>query len=150
MNLLNNVAFDNIIDETTAGTSDLDGLKVVDCFGYEGVCFIGIMDTVTAGGTLSMNASYSDSSGLTDMVSDTGTAVGSSAAGDTTDYEGKLLICDIHRPEKRYASVHVDRGTQDAEIRVIAIRYGSHAMPVAQSTEQYGVLDGEVFVRPTT
>jgi len=150
MSLLYNCAFDNIQDETTAGATDLNGLKVVDCAGYEGVCFIGIMDTVTAAGEIQLYAQYSDSTSTTDMVDDTGTAVGSTAATSTTDYTGKLLVCDIYKPMKRYVSAHVDKSAQNSEVRVIAIRYGNHKGPVAQSTEQYGVLEGGLFVSPST
>jgi len=150
MNISKSVAFDNIITQTTAGATDLEGEKVVDVSGYEGVAFIGIMDTVTAAGELQMYAQYSNSSSTTDMVDDTGTAVGSSAATATTDYTDKILVCDVYKPLKRYWSAHVDKATQNSEIRVIALRYGKHKGPVVQSTEQFGVLDAEVFVSPTT
>jgi len=150
MNLSKNCKFHNMILLSTAGTSDEEGVQVLDMQGYEGVCFVGIMAAVTAGGELQLYASYSDSTSTTDMVDDTGTSVGSTAATDTTDYTDKLLVCDIYKPLKRYVSCHLDKGTQNSETRVIAIQYGNHLGPVAQSTEQYGVLEANVFVSPTT
>lgn len=150
MNLSKCTKWHNIINQTTAGATDLEGLNVVDMEGFEGIMFIGIMDQVTAAGELQMYAQYSDSTSTTDMVDDTGTSVGSTAATDTTDYTDKLLILDISKPLKRYISCHVDKVTQASEIRVIAGQYGPKKLPVSQSTEQYGVLEAAVFVSPTT
>ena len=150
MNLLDGCKFHNMVIQTTAGATDLEGVNVVDMQGYEGMVYVGIIDTVTASGELQMYASYSDSTSTTDMVDDTGTCVGSTAATTTTDYDDKLLVLDISKPLKRYMSVHVDKGTQNSEIRVIGIQYGAHLGPVTQSTEQYGVLDSAVHVSPTT
>ena len=150
MNLSNYCAFDSIITQTTAGATDLEGEKVVDCAGYEGVLFIGQMNAVTASGELQMYAQYSNSSSTTDMVDDTGTAVGSTAATATTDYDDKLLILDVYKPLKRYVSVHIDKSAQNSEIHVVAVRYGAHKLPVEQSTEDFGVLEATVFVSPTT
>jgi len=148
MSLFDNCAFDNIIIQTSASATDLEGEKVVDLAGYDGVCFVGIMDTVTAAGEIQLYAQFSNSSSTTDMEDDTGTAVGSTAATTTTDYDDKLLVCDVYKPQYRYASAHIDKSAQNSEVRVIAIRYRGAKGPVEQSTEQYGVLDGAVFVSP--
>lgn len=150
MSLLYNCAFDTIITQTTAGTTDLEGEKVVDCAGYEGVLFIGKINAVTAAGELEMYAQYSDSTSTTDMVDDTGTRIGSTGAVTSTDWDDKLLLLDIYKPLKRYVSVHIDKATQASEISVVAIRYGYHGGDVSQSTEQFGVIDSGLFISPTT
>ena len=150
MNLLKNCAFDTIITQTTAGSTDLEGEKVLDMAGYEGVVFIGKINAVTASGELEMYAQYSDSTSTTDMVDDTGTRVGSTGAVTTTDWDDKLLVLDIYKPLKRYVSVHIDKATQASEISVVGIRYGAHKGPVTQSTDQFGVIDSGIFVSPTT
>ena len=148
MNLLKNASFGNIVVETTAGTTDVSPLRVFDMQGYEGICFIGQINAVTAAGLLQMSAAYSDSTSTTDLVTDTGTAVGSTST--TTDMDDKLLVLDIYKPLKRYVGVHIDRATQASEINVVGIQYGARKGPVSQSTDQYGVYDSDVDVSPTT
>lgn len=149
MNFIDNVKVTNSIVQTTAGTSDLEG-QVLDMQGYEGVAFVAIVDAVTAGGELQLYAAYGSSSESTSMVDDTGTCVGSTAASNTTDYDDACLVCDIYKPLKRYIRPHLDKGTQNSETRVIAIQYGPKKGPVTQSTGQYGTVDSDVFVSPTT
>jgi len=150
MNLLYNCAFDTIITQTTAGSSDLEGEKVLDMQGYEGVVFLGKINAITAAGELEMYAQYSDSTSTTDMVDDTGTRVGSTGAVTSTDWDDKLLVLDIYKPLKRFISVHIDKATQNSEISVVGIRYGARKGPVTQSTEDFGVIDSGLFVSPTT
>lgn len=151
MNLVKNCEFYNMIVQTTAGSSDLEGAHVLDMQGFEGVAFIAICDVVTASGEIQLYAQYSDSTSTTDMVDDTGTCVGTTATdSSTTDYSDSLLVCDVYKPLKRYVSCHLDKSTQNSETRVIAIKYRSHGGPTTQSTGQYGTIDSDVFVSPTT
>ena len=152
MNMLSNCAFNAIMSESTAGSTDVEGsaTMVVDVAGYEGVCFVGYCHTVTAAGILGMWAQYGISTSATDIIDDTGTIVGSTGATTSTDWTDKLLVLDIYKPTERYVSVHIDRATQPSAIDVIAIRYGAHKLEVSQSTDHHGVIDSGLFVSPTT
>lgn len=147
-NILKDGQFYNMIVQTTAGTTDLGPDLVLDTHGFNSVCWIGILDTVTAAGTAEMQHMHSDSTSTTDMVATTAAVAGSTAT--TTDMDDKLLVLDVHEPEKRYVSVKFDKATQNSETRAIGILYNAHTAPTSQSTDQYGVANSSFVQTPTT
>jgi len=152
MSLLNNVTVRQVIVQTTAGSTDLTpndaGGVVVDMQGYEGCLFLGVLDTVTAAGTVQLIPMHSDATSTTDLV-----AMSSYTAGTTAtvaEHDGQTIMLDVYKPLKRYLGVTVDKATQPTEIRVLAMPYNTHKGPVSQSTGTNGVLDPTLVVSPTT
>lgn len=151
--LLYNVTARQVIAQTTAGATDLTpndaGGVVVDTQGFEGVLFVGLLDTVTAAGTVRMYPMHSDSTSTTDLVACTGAAYIAGTTASTTSHDGQTIMLDVHKPQKRYLGVTVDKATQASEIRVLAIPYNSHKN-VSHSTGVNCVLDPTLAVSPTT
>jgi len=150
MNLVKNIGAFQHISQTTAGITDQTGANVIDTAGFEGVLFVGILDTITAAGTIRMYPRHSDSTGTGDQVACTGSAYIAGTTATTTDMETQLILLDVYKPLKRYVSVYVDKATQNTEIKVLALPYGARVSPVAQSSGQYGVVDSVVAISPTT
>ena len=150
MNLAYNAAAWAHIIESTAGTTDLTGVNVIDTQNYEGVLFVNIVNTVTAAGTVRMYPQHSDSTSTTDLVSCTGAAFIAGTTATTTDMTGQVILLDVYKPQKRYVGVYVDKATQATETNVIAIPYGNRKGPISQSTGQYGVISAVVAISPTT
>jgi len=150
MNLIKNIDAKTVILESTAGTSDLSSIAVVDMQGYEGCLFVGLLDTVTAAGTVRMYPRHSDSTSTTDLVSCTGAAYIAGTTASTTSHDGQTILLDVYKPQKRYLGVYVDRADQASQINVVAIPYGNRKGPITQSTGVYGVLDPTLAVSPTT
>lgn len=150
MNLVKNAAAQTLVLESTAGTTDIQGVSVVDMQGFDGCLFLGILNTVTAAGVVRMWPMHSDSTSTTDQVATTAAAGIAGTTASTTSHTGQVIMLDVAKPQKRYLSVYVDRATQASEINVIALPYSNHKGAISQSTGQYGVLDPTLTVSPTT
>jgi hypothetical protein len=132
LGFLKNCAVDFIEASATAGTSTLTS-DVLDMAGFDGICFIAILGDVTSGSVLLLtaltNSTNSDSGG---------TAVAGGTAGGTagaSDYDSKLLIVDVYRPQNRYAFCTLARGTQNAVVNgILAIRYHGRKCPITQGS----------------
>lgn len=149
-NLVQNIAAWNHIIQTTAGSTDLTGANVIDMQNFDGCLFVGIVDTVTAAGTIRMYPQHSDSTSTTDLVSTTAAANIAGTTASTTSHDDQLIMLDVYKPQKRYLGVYVDKASQNSEVRVIALPYNLRKGPISQSTEQYGVVDAVLSVSPTT
>ena len=154
MSLLNNIHAWNMIIQTAAGSMDLTsndgGGVLVDMQGYEGLLMLGILDTVTAAGTVRMYPQISDSTSTTDLVSCTGAAYIAGTTATAAGHADQIIALDVYKPLKRYVGVYVDKATQPTEIRVIGIAYKSHKGPVTHSTGASGMLDPTTALSPTT
>lgn len=140
--LLKNVRVDRTMNAVAAGTSDQTS-SAVDLKGFDGILWIVLFGTLTAGQVTSIKGQQSSDDGSTDGYSDIeGSASAALADGDSN----KMLLLDIYRPGKRYQKLVIDRGTQNAVIDgVIAIPYHAHNKPVTQGST---VSSSEVLVEP--
>lgn len=146
-NLIKNVKTIRLpLDTTTTytGTAGTTGLLTegVDTLGYEGVCFKIAFGAITSGAATSVKLQQSDDNGVSDGYSD---IVGSSQTVADTD-DGKIVLLDVHRPQKRYLCAAISRATQNATVDYMeAILYNGNQVPItADST----VASQEIFVSP--
>lgn len=122
----------------TAGTSDLTS-EGIDTLGFQSALLRVAFGTITSGAVTSIKAQQSDDDGASDAYSDlAGTA---QSVADTDD--NKVFEIEIHRPLKRYLTLIVDRGTQNAVVDYMeVILYNPVHAAVTQSsiiggTEQF-------------
>lgn len=149
MNLLKGAKFQTVFIDTTgtALSTDSTSTVIVDTQGFESVCYIGQLDTVTAAGDVGLHLYHGDSSGtfyqcdsdLTPFITTT-----------TTITDGSLVVLDVNKPVKRWHSIYVDRATQACRMDVVAVLYNPKEQPVTQSSTQYGVAASALAVSPTS
>ena len=121
----------------SAGTSDTQTGTEVDMFGFDSVCFIAMIGTITSTGVATLTAKNSDTSstygsGTVDSLTDpiSGSVVSASL---TTGDSGKVMVLDIHRPPRRYVRAQIARATANVVITgMVAILYNSHVAPVSE------------------
>lgn len=91
--------------------------------GFEVVMFIGIVGTITTGGTASLKAAQSsDDSSFSDLSG----VVGAGAAGGSD----KFLVLDVYKPLERYVRTTLTRAVANSIYGgTIAIQYGAHKRP---------------------
>lgn len=125
MNFSQDCKIIRVMNGAAAGTDDTLTGTHVDMSGFEGVTFIALIGTVTAGGTVKLHAeqgALSDDSDMADLA-DTQTATAAS---------NKLLVLDISNPMERYVRPVLDRATANVVVDgIVAILYGAHGRPVA-------------------
>lgn len=112
-----------------AGSTDITDASVIDTQGYEGVRFIFLFGTLTAGTVTSVAVAGKDTNSPTAGTDDlAGTGI---AVPDTES--GKAFIVDIGKPTKRYLRPHVKRATQNAVLSgIIAEMYDPRERPVTK------------------
>lgn len=115
-----------VANAAAAGTTDLSG-TAVDTRGYDGVCFVYGVGTLTANQVTSLKVEASDASGMGGAADITGAATSA-----LTDSDGnKLLVVDVRRPAKRYLRSVLLRETANAVVDFgIAILYRAVSKPV--------------------
>lgn len=153
--ILRECAVREMIPYTAAGSSTILSGRVLDMQGYEGVCFIAAIGTVTAGGVIQIRPRHGAVNSTTGMVTMTSYVSGTTLS--TTNMTRKCIVNDLYRPTKRYVSVNMHRATANAVIEgVVALQYGSKKKPVSQSTgtgtgvSGGGVIDSDFYTAPTT
>jgi len=150
-NLLNGAKFEVVhIDTTgTALSTDTTSLALVDMAGYDSLCYVGIVNTLTAAGDVGLEAYEASSSGGTYYALDTDYA-GAYKVTTTTGNDGTVIVLDIQKPLRRWSSVRVHRATQPARVDVVAIKYNAREYPVDNTTDNYGVGAEATVVSPTS
>ena len=153
MNLLKNTNF-TVMNrgDTALAATNVDSSVLVDMSGWDGICFVASIVEVTAGASTTAvklvprHSATNASTALTDLGS---TAVAGDATVSTGD-QGKALIVDVYRPQKRYMSVSVDKDGNGTSLvsPVIAIQYKGKKAPVTQSTTY--VYGSKQCISPTT
>ena len=126
-----------VSNAVAAGITDINctGLDMMDAANqarYEGVLFVCALGTLTATQVTKLKVQQSDDDGGSDAYDDLeGSATAAAADGDSN----KLLVCDVHRPTKRYVRAVVDRGTANAVVDgVVAVQYHGSRPPSVQSS----------------
>jgi hypothetical protein len=124
MNLIKNVKLSYPIqyNSETSSTS-----IAVDMQGYEGVIFA--LQVGTSGSTaITMHIECGSSSGMSDMVDQTGTSIISTSTGRT------MVASDFYKPIERYVRPVVIADTESV-YSVLAMQYGARMLPVSQSSD---------------
>jgi hypothetical protein len=148
-NLLNYCAFETCLLDTT-GTSLSTGTtstRIIDTRGYDGVCYVGLMNSSDATAkSVGIKLYHGDSSGTFYLCTTAAAAIVTSSS----DTKGSLVVLDVNKPVKRWHSIYAYRLTEGSRINIIAIKYKGKEFPVSQNSTQYGVHDSRVAVSPTS
>lgn len=140
--LLDETKILRVIDATAAGSTDVNGTGV-DTAGWDGVCFVALLGTLTATQVTALHAQYSDDNAVADDYTD---VAGSSAGPMGDDDDTDMLSLDILRPAKRYVRPVLDRATANAVVDgVIAILYRAREVP---TTPDARMIDSVKLVHP--
>ncbi|HEV7293490.1 MAG TPA: hypothetical protein VGN79_14340 [Devosia sp.] len=127
-NLLNNVEF--VVAEAPASAAQTEIVTdVIDMSGFHGVTFVAYLGDVTSGSVLGFVVDHSE-----DGVTGWDDLEGPLAhTADADDADGKMLVLDVVRPERRYLRARLTRNTQSAAINgIFAVKYGPSQAPVTQ------------------
>lgn len=124
-----------------AGTTDIEGAGL-DMANFEGVLMLVRAGVLTTGGTCTIKAQQSDDDGSSDAYSD---LEGTLQTLDVDADDEKTFFINVHRPQKRYVRLYVDRGTQNAVISSAHyLQYGPRVKPTTHGTN----VSGESFASP--
>ena len=127
-NLSKTVSLQQIVNATAAGTTDVTS-SAIDTQGYSGVLIVVSLGTLTSTTVPSVKAQQSSDDGSTDDYSD---LAGSKVAGDDT-MGNKLLVLDIHKPQKRYLKAIIGRATANTAVNAAwAVLYNPDLVPPTQ------------------
>ena len=133
MNLSKDVKITMVKDAAVSAGTALNS-DSVDMAGFEGVMFIGQIDTANAANFANAAQSSNDSS-FDDLA---GTKV---VPGDNDD----SFLIDIYKPGDRYVRCEIDRGgANTATGPIYAIQYGAAVKP----TSHGATIDAELHVSP--
>lgn len=111
---------------TTAATS-----TALDTAGFSGVRFLIALGAIVSGAVTSIKATQADDSGMSTNAED---LAGSGITVADTD-DNSVCIVDIYNPKRRYLTVTVSRGTQNATIDgIIAELYAGKKYPETADT----------------
>ncbi len=150
-NLLDGAKFEVVhIDTTgTAVSTETTSLALVDMQGYDSLCYLGIINTLTAAGDIGLEDYEADSSAGTYYALDTDYM--SYKVTTTTGDNKAIAILDIQKPLRRWHSIRVYRATQPSRMDVVAIKYNAREYPVDNSTSNnYSVVASQTVVSPTS
>lgn len=126
--ILKDCAIDLVKTNVAAGSSDITDAAEVDMAGYDGVIFIALLGTLTAGQVTKLRANGGNVSGTHAELA--GATTAAAADGDSNT----ALVVDVYRPIHRYMRPSVLRATQNAVVNgILAIRYKGSKAPVTQA-----------------
>lgn len=150
-NLLNGAQFQVVhIDTTgTAFSTDTTSTVLLDMKGYDAVCYVGFVNTLTAAGDVGLEVWEAASSGGTYYQLDTDYA-GAFDITTSTGTDGTVVVVDVQKPLRQWQSIRVHRATQPSRVDVIAIKYNARTYPVANTTDNYNVAASATVVSPTS
>lgn len=110
-NLTPNTAFSSVLAPQAAGQGSAN-TGHVDMAGFSSVTFISVLESVTAGGTVTLSVEQSDN------ASDWTALAGSVSLDDAG-----ILALEVHAPMARYIRAVINRADQNAETHgVLALR----------------------------
>lgn len=133
ISLLKEAKFMSGMNAQAAGVTTING-NGIDTAGFDGVCFVAHIGTLTAGQVTFMKVQMSNDNGVADAYADyggTGGKCGPMADGDSN----KCLVLDVFQPTKRWVRPVIVRGTQNAVIdSVVTILYRAMKQAPVQPT----------------
>lgn len=132
--LINEVKVTRVKNAVTAGTTDVT-CTTLDMAGWDGVLFLALLGDVTATSVLQFKIyTGSDSGGSGAALPTGGTATTAFTAG-ASDADNLILLGDAFRPQARYVTGVLLRGTANAVVDgIVAIQYRGRTEVVTQSS----------------
>jgi hypothetical protein len=105
-----------------AGATNVTTLTGVDMAGYDAVCFVICLGTITSGAATSAKAQ--SSSGAADGTGDAFADIAGSSVTIADTLSNKIVYVDVIRPVERWVRLAILRATQNAAIdSITAIQY---------------------------
>jgi hypothetical protein len=135
--LLNQSVITQVSNGSAAGQTAVNS-SVLDMSGFDGVCFIALLGTVTDASVLQLSA-YENTASSTSSPTPVAVTGGATSAFTASTSSNSVLITDVIRPSKRYVYCTLTRTAQNAVLNnIIAIQYRARAIPVSQPASVVG------------
>lgn len=130
MNALRDLKLTRVANAAAAGITEVD-TSILDMAGFEGVMFVCLLNTVTAGSVVTVTAQQNTANQTGGM------APIANASASVTDVGGassnQAIVLDVFRPLQEFVRAAVTRTTANAALDgVIAIQYAAHRKPTVQ------------------
>jgi hypothetical protein len=124
LNLLKDAKIIKVSNGATAGTSEVDG-SAVDMSGFNSVCYIVDLGTVTDGSVLTLQIQDGPTSSPTTNMTGASATFTASGSSNTT------MIVDVQKVQQRYNRAKFTRTTDNAVVNtILAILYNANSKPV--------------------
>ncbi|MRV72557.1 hypothetical protein GJ700_12650 [Duganella sp. FT92W] len=105
---------------------------IIDMQGYESVMFVAMLGDVLTTSAVSLRVAGADTNSSGAMALLTGSAGGTAGA---SDYDDKLLVLDVVKPNQRYLECQIFHVTANAPFDgILAIQYNPRSAPVTQGS----------------
>lgn len=136
MSILRDCAIVRVMTSQVAGTSDTLSSDIIDTSGYDGVTFLYALGDVTNTAVLTFRVQQNtanSTSGMATVLGDVAATAGAS------DYDNKLIVREVYRPQERYLRAQIVRATANAVVDgIIAILWKGRNSPVTQGSTVVG------------
>lgn len=133
MNLLNEVAIDQVLGYFAAGTTKRTS-SIIDMANHEGVIFIAGLGTIIEDGTLDVFVEQNTLNSVSGMARISPSNLHTVSAADATLVQSAIVL-DIYQPQERYLQCNITPAVQNAVILGIsAIRYMGRVSPQANAS----------------
>lgn len=143
MNLLKNVAIDQVLGYFAAGTTKRTS-DILDMAGWDGVCFVAGLGTLIEAGTLDVFVEQNIVNSTSGMARLAGQAAHTVTAANALLAKSAIVV-DVYRPVERYLQCNITPATQNAVILgIVAIRYSGRVSPPANA----GLLKATQLLEP--
>jgi len=126
MNLIKNVLVTNVLNLTSAGSTDTEA-NVLDMKGYEGVLFIANFATNNTSTMKGLHVQAGSSSGGGDAVDI------ADSEQTCTSTSGGVVLVDVYKPTLRYIEAVIETSASTLDNRVTAVQYGARSVPTTQT-----------------
>ena len=121
---------------STVSSTGGSSTPVLDMDGYEGVLFVGILDTTNAANQLTVRGGTA-SGALSEFTG---------PAGGEASGIGNRLYVDLYQPKMRYVDAVLSASGAAANRGIFAFQYGGRNLPATNST----VVNGRTLRTPNT
>lgn len=143
MNLLKNVAIDQVLGYFAAGTTKRTS-DIIDMAGWDGVCFVAGLGTLIEAGTLDVFVEQNTANSTSGMARLAGQAAHTVTAANALLAKSAIVV-DVYRPVERYLQCNITPAAQNAVILgIVAIRYSGRVSPPANA----GLLKSTQLLEP--
>lgn len=129
--LLKNTKITRVLVDTAAGIAATSS-DILDMAGFDSVCFVAKLGTVTATSVTTLACEGNTANSGTGMAALTSSVTSTDAGG--ADSNG-LLVLDVVRPEKQFVRAVLTSATANAvKNGIIAIQYNAKDVPITQGS----------------
>lgn len=133
MSILRDCAIDRVMTAQAASTSDTLSSDIVDTAGYDGVTFLFTLGDVANTAALTFRLQQNTANSTSGMA----TLVGAiSVTAGASDYDNKVIVMEVYRPQERYLRAQIVRATANAAVdSVTAILWKGRNAPITQNSD---------------